>query len=1064
MIKLQIGGICLIFSWLNNLKIRNKLMLLLTVPISVLLFFSLVGVSEKWHRFKDVQSTQEIIHISQELADIVYELEKERNFSAAYFRNTNENIYQTLEDQWLKSDQAVNQLSFSSLQATQNTKEGELLHDLEDLMRDFEKRLIHRKNIDLLEERRHFFPYYTTVNTESLYLIERMGMAMEDAKLVKKGRAYSYLLWLQEYANLERDVFDSVLASGEINREELEQVQQYIAKQQALLADLRKVTFSEVNHEQLAAALTGPGERRIKEMRQLAHIKLDKLDRLNSLQALIGFSGMIHHFKDYVLRGEEDYLTRFHAALFESGKLIYWYQSSPGLSIEERLALAVVTAAFEEYRGAIITVEALHRQGLPVTEIDKSVIVDDAPVLAAFAYLRKSFGEIGAGTWSESATERINLFKKISDDIGRDLKKLAEKETETAETALLGYISVTLTTLLIALILGLKVSNHLVSGIGLIIKALRQVEETGDYGGHVEVRGKDEVAKMAESLNSLIQGRQAIENRLQLSSRVFDNTIDGVIITNTDEKIISVNPSVTRITGYSATELIGQTPRILVSGRQDKLFYKDMWHSIETTGHWQGEIWNRKKNGEIYPEWQNISSVKDPNGKLMNYISVFSDISAIKRSQEQMEHLAHHDPLTGLPNRLFFEKRLARAMEREQRHNHSLALLFLDLDHFKNINDSLGHPVGDALLCGVAKRMSALVRKEDTIARLGGDEFAIILEGIEGVRSTVQVIQKIISALNQPFLLSGREVFTSASVGISIYPDDGDTPDQLIKDADAAMYHAKNTGRNNYQFYDKKMTEAAFERLEIESHLRRALRKKELVLYYQPQVSINTGEIVGVEALVRWQNPEKGLILPGKFLPIAEESGLIQKIDAWVIHEACRHAQAWQKDGLRPLKISVNLSGFNLEHRGFIHTIKSALQESGLSPSRLELEITENTLIRHQDRVSIALAELREEGVTLSIDDFGTGYSSLSYLRNLPIDKLKIDQAFVKDIGEDQHAVAIIVAVIALGHALDLSIIAEGVETEKQAKILSDLKCDLAQGTLYQAAIPEEALRKLIKK
>ncbi len=1054
----------MIIAWLNKLKIGNKLILLLVIPISAVLLFSTVGVLEKWHRFKDVRSTRDLIHISQSLSAVVYEFQKERGLSTDYFRNQNQETRQQLEVQWEASDTQLTLLALNFQKIAENPRTPELLQDLSNLLLDFNKRIALRENIDIQENRQRLFKYYASSNAEALYLVERMGMAMEDAALVKKGRAYSKLLWLQEYAELEREIFNEVLAAGVINREELEKIQKLISEQQALLTDLRQVTFSEVDHEQLSILLSGPGERRIEEVRQLVHIKLEKLDRLNALQSLIGYGGMIQHFKDYVLRGDEKYLDQFHVTLFEAGKLIHWYQSSPGLSMEERLALAVVTATFEEYRGAIITVEELYRRGLPVTLIDRSVKVNDGPALAAFDYLRRSFGEIGVKTWFESASERIRHFKVISEQIGQELNHLAEKETQASLTALIGYITVTIMALIISLILWVRMSTHLVSGIALIIKTLGHVEETGDYSGHVEVRGSDEVAKMAESVNSLIRGRRAIENKLQLASRVFDNTIDGVIITDANEKIISINPSVTRITGYTQEELLGKTPRMLSSDRQDKIFFKEMWRSIHTTGHWQGEIWNRRKNGETYPEWQNINEVKDTNGMLTNYISVFSDISAIKRSQEQMEHLAHHDPLTNLPNRLLFEKRLTRAMTEDRRKKQSLALFFLDLDHFKNINDSLGHAAGDALLCEVSQRMIGVIRKQDTIARLGGDEFAIILERFEGVRSVVQVAKKIIHSLKQPFILSDQEVFTSTSIGISIYPIDGETPDRLIKNADAAMYHAKNEGRNNYQFYDKTMTEAAFERLEIENRLRQAMRQEEFVLYYQPQLSFKTGEIIGVEALIRWQDPEHGLVLPGKFLPVAEEMGLIQEIDSWVIHEACREAQQWREEGLRPMTMSVNLSKFNLEHGGFMETVQSALKESQLPAQWLELEITEGNLIQHQDRVSEALSQLREEGVGLAIDDFGTGYSSLSYLRHLPFDKLKIDRSFVHDITNDQNAADIIIAVIALGHALHLKVLAEGVETEAQAKMLFDLQCDMVQGNLYYKPLLADDFKKMIKK
>lgn len=558
-------------------------------------------------------------------------------------------------------------------------------------------------------------------------------------------------------------------------------------------------------------------------------------------------------------------------------------------------------------------------------------------------------------------------------------------------------------------------------------------------------------------LTNLAVRRIRSDTAQRQAAAVFANTREGVLITDLSGRIVAVNRAFTDISGYSEAEVLDCNPRLLQSGRHDRVFYQTIWGSIQETGYWQGEIWNRRKNGELYPQLLTISTVYDSNGSATHYVGVMTDISQLKHSQNQLHRLAHYDPLTNLPNRLLVQSRLQHALERAERQESLVAVMFIDLDRFKNINDSLGHPSGDDLLQILSQRLQRQIREEDTLGRWGGDEFLMVLEGLTRPEDAGVVARMVLGLLANPIALpGGPEVYVGASIGISLFPNDGRCVTELIQHADVAMYQAKEYGRNTYRFYTPALTKAANERLEMEARLRRALANEEFVLHYQPQIDIASGAVIGCEALVRWLDPVLGLIAPDRFIPVAEETGLIGTLGEWVLLTACAQAQQWRENGLDHLVMSVNLSVRQLDRRGLVETVAAILATSGLPPGCLKLELTESMIMNQGEHAVDLLRRLKELGVHLSIDDFGTGYSSLSYLKRFPIDELKIDRGFVRDIPADSNDMEIAATIIAMARNLKLKVVAEGVETPEQLAFLARQGCHAYQGYLFSRPLPAD--------
>jgi diguanylate cyclase (GGDEF)-like protein/PAS domain S-box-containing protein len=543
--------------------------------------------------------------------------------------------------------------------------------------------------------------------------------------------------------------------------------------------------------------------------------------------------------------------------------------------------------------------------------------------------------------------------------------------------------------------------------------------------------------------------------------RAFEQSREAMMISDAENRIVAVNAAFTQLTGYAEDEVIGQNPRILASGQTAPELYEAMWQSLNEKDCWAGEIWDKRKNGSNYPKWLSISAIRDAGGTVRNYVANFDDIGASKEAADRLAHLAYHDPLTQLPNRLAFEAQLSQGLRVCERDGCQLALMLIDLDNFKNINDTLGHHAGDGLLKEVAARLRDSVRASDIVARLGGDEFIVVLLDINCALTAASVAGKVQRNLAESYCVNDQVLYATPSIGISVFPSDGRDGETLLRNADTAMYHAKSAGRNNYQFYAARMNEAAGERLQMENALRQAVssitpESSQFSLHFQPQIHVQSGQVIGLEALARWTHPVLGQVSPTRFIAIAEETGLIQPLGDWVFWETCRHVHALHQSGIRDVRVAINLSAQQLRHESLPLVIHGALACYELEAKDIELEITETAAMQNPEITLAILNELSDMGIVLAIDDFGTGYSSLAYLKHMPIKRLKLDRSFVKDLETDINDAAICSATIALGHNLGMELVAEGVETAHQRDFLANIGCDVLQGFLYSKPLPAD--------
>lgn len=604
--------------------------------------------------------------------------------------------------------------------------------------------------------------------------------------------------------------------------------------------------------------------------------------------------------------------------------------------------------------------------------------------------------------------------------------------------------------------------------------AMESMQHSGSMENFVpleqEKGGQDEISKLTGAFNQMAEALSNSEKSMKLATSIYQSNADAIVVTDENNLIVDVNPAFTRITGYTPDDVLGKNPRIMQSGKHDKKFYHEMWREILEHGYWQGEICDKRKNGELYTKWAHISVLRRSDGSVYRHVAQFSDITEKKQKDELIYWQANYDALTTLPNRRLFSDRLGHALAASQRKKDCGALMFLDLDKFKTLNDTLGHEYGDLLLVEVAKRLKSCIRESDTVARLGGDEFVVLLESIcedsaNASQEAADVAEKIRSSLAEPYQLKGKAYHSSPSIGVSVFCGKNESAEELIKRADMAMYQAKESGRNAVRFFDPKMQQSVETRAALESDLRRAISEQQFQLHYQIQIDQDHRPI-GAEALIRWRHPQRGMVPPGHFIPVAEESSLILDIGHWVLDDACRQIAAWSRDETtRGLVLAINISARQFKRPDFLEQVAVSILKHGIEPSRLKLELTESVALDDIDTIAEKMQALKQDlGITLSLDDFGTGYSSLSYLKRLPLDQIKIDQSFVRDMTTDNSDAEMVKTIIDMARNFGLDVIAEGVETAAQFSLLKEYGCSAFQGYLFSKPVPLEEFELLLQR
>ena len=570
--------------------------------------------------------------------------------------------------------------------------------------------------------------------------------------------------------------------------------------------------------------------------------------------------------------------------------------------------------------------------------------------------------------------------------------------------------------------------------------------------GYVDIFGLD------------VTNRKQAEKRLLLDAQVFENSTEGIMITDAEERILDINSAFTTITGYNREEILGESVRILQSGRHDESFYEEIHRSVLERGSWQGEIWDKRKNGEVFPKWLSISAVADEKGQVVRYIGLFSDITSVKQTQEQLYHLANYDSLTGLANRRFFTDRLEQSLQEARRSGEMVAVMFIDQDSFKLINDNMGHRAGDAVLRAVADRIRENVRDSDTVARMGGDEFTIVLPRLRNSQNAAVVAQKILARVAEPIALADQELFTSSSIGIAIFPEDASDMEGLLHSADTALYRAKQRGKNGYQFYSRDMNKTALERSKLQMRLRQGFEAGEFCLHYQPMVSASTGKVAGLEALARWRSDIEGAASPDVFIPVAEETGLIHDLGTFLLRLACEQGMQWLGKCDPDVRVAINVSPYQLRRSDFVQRTEQIVAQTGFPFTSLEFELREGTFLENLPDVRGKLERLKSLGATIALDDFGTSSSSLASLKRFPIDRLKIDKSFIRDIPRDSNSLEIASAIIGMGRSLSLQVVAEGVQTQEQVELLRGQGCDFFQGFFFSEPLPADQLLSYLRR
>ncbi len=1056
-------------SVLNRLSLKQKLNLFASIPMLLLTLFGSIGMLHLLDQYREAQRNTLSIEVSREVSQLIFELQRERGLSAGYVSSHGAKYLTDLKLQRERTDtQRHKLLQRPALQAFVQTLKPDhsqnqtLRANLRVIKISDNKMASVRLGVDQQQENKAF-QFYSEYNHQLLVLVSQLHIHTENAQQAKGYEDLLNVLAIQEMAAEERGLMNGMLSAPYLDSKAFVMIKS-IEHQQAQAITQALLTANTPDRRQIREILASESYQQVLRVRTQLESQIHIAEQAYKISRLLGYGGLIHNFKNYLLRGEQKYLTRFNRNINQLKFKLTELKKLDGLSPVKLAAIISIDETIDKYHHQIDKLQRLKLQGLSIEEQDSLVRVSTKLMTESLASLQYQAPEIDSKLWWEIANAPIGKLHILGKELTDKIAKLGDQQQTASLTYLALGIVAALINLILLFIIGRSMISNLVDSISLIAKEMQKMTLDPSLELKVPVRGKDEIAQLSHSLNLMLEERFKANRQLNLAAAVFEYSSEGIVVTDANNHIELVNPAFTQITGYSLQDVKGKIPSVLNSKQQTQNFYDEMWQSLQTEGKWQGEIWNKRKNGQVYPEYLALSVVKDDAGQIIQHIGLFLDISNRKKYEQDIWYKTHYDLLTKLPNRSLYTIKVQQEMITAQENNRQMALLFIDLNRFKYINDIYGHTIGNELLTQVASRLKSLLSKHDFVARLGGDEFIIILPRIRDQHQVQTVVDKVNARLSSPFEVDGDELLISASIGISLFPENGSSEELLTRNAETAMYQAKNEGRNNYRYYSSEMNEHMLERIQLEQGLRQAVIRQEFCLHYQPIVNLDDRTITGVEALIRWQDPKSGMIPPDMFIPIAEETGLIEPIGEWVLQQALTDLAHWHRLGFK-ISMAINVSGRQLlgqNKTSFTCLLKALLEKYNIQPKYLHIEITESMMMDDTEQCMAALESLHSLGLDIYIDDFGTGYSSLSYLKRFPIAVIKIDKSFVDNMLERESDAKLIKAIVMMGQSLELKLVAEGIETHAQWQMLQDLGCDFGQGYLFSRPLPAQELESFL--
>ncbi|MEL4390426.1 EAL domain-containing protein [Shewanella xiamenensis] len=1055
-------------STLQHLSLKQKLILFSLLPLLMMSIFVLSRMYVLVKEYRFATQNHLAIQTTSKINELLYQLHNEYGLSTQLLpATTPQDETRLLQQQQLTSDALEALLKSPALLALNTALSGQLastqLQEKLTSLTLLSHKLASSRQEALDQHPSAFIDLYQQFNSELMQLIQQLQLLTND---INQSRAYAdllNLLMVQELAVKERSAINRMLLSEGLSINDYKAINTIMYEYGQAISHASNASISD-RHSLIRQIQTSPESLRILKISQQIEQQIHISTLVQSINANLGYDGLIDSFQDYLLTGSLISLEKFNQSLATIQQKIAELNRETINLPSLAPAVQIIEESINQYQFCMSKILQLKDQKLSLAEITALAHINNTDLTSAIDKLLMPPHPVSSKHWWTLTTDRINKLNALSNEITRTMARQSNEQQQHALTLLGIYLLSALFTATITLWLGRKIIRSFMDKITQIANDMQRMAADPELNIHIDVSGSDELARMSRAMNRMLSERQKANQALNRAAAVFNYSAEGIMVTDADNHIELVNPAFSQITGYSLEEVKGRSPSLLSSKRHPSHFYTAMWEALEKNGKWEGEIWNKRKDGQVYPEYLAITVVRNERGEIIQHIGLFMDISKRKQYEQDLWYQAHFDTLTGLPNRKLFNERLQHEIQLAQHDSRKLAILLIDLDQFKYINDVQGHATGDLLLQDVAKRLENIAGKTDFVARIGGDEFVLILPRVTNEFAIEHMASHIIETLSTPFSLNEREIQISASFGIGVYPEDGLDVSSLTRNTEMAMYQAKDAGRNNFKYFTSGMNQAMFARMELEQRLRRAVAQNEFTLHYQPIVEMKTGKVCSVEALIRWQDPDLGLIPPDQFIGIAEETGLIEPMGEWVLNQAMHDLRQWQQLGLH-LNVAINVSSrqcVNARGLGFDQVLQECFNRHHINPRNVHIEITESMLMGDASHCLTTLESIRHLGSQIYIDDFGTGYSSLSYLKKFPISVIKIDRSFVENALSNSSNTNLVKAIVMMGQSLEMELVAEGIETEAQWNLLRDLGCHYAQGYLISKPLPFAAITPLL--